>query len=188
MKVAGNEIRPGMVIMHQDGLWTAVKTMAVKPGKGGAYNQVELKNLIDGRKLNERFRAAETVERVRLEERDFQYVYKDGEMLCFMDLENYEQVSLSQEFIGDDQVAFLEEGMKVILVRHEERYIGCQLPQHVTRTVAETEPAIKNQTATSSFKPAILDNGVRTNIPPFISVGERVVVNTETLEYVKRAD
>lgn len=174
--------------MHDGGLWTAVKTMAVKPGKGGAYNQVELKNLIDGRKLNERFRAAETVERVRLDERDFQYLYQDGDMYCFMDVENFEQVSLMRDFIGEEQAAFLEEGMKVILVQHEDRFIGCQLPTQVIRTVAETEPAIKNQTATSSFKPAILDNGVRTNIPPFIGVGERIVVNTETLEYVKRAD
>ncbi|MEM6602663.1 MAG: elongation factor P [Pseudomonadota bacterium] len=188
MRIAGNEIRPGHVIQYQNTLWRAVKCNAVKPGKGGAYNQVELRNLIDGRKLNERFRAAENVERVRLEQRDFTYLYQDGDDLVFMDDETFDQVQLPKDFLDDTQFAFLEENMKVILERHEERYIGCTLPAQVTREISETEPVVKGQTAASSFKPAILDNGVRVMVPPFVTTGEKIVVSTEDVTYVKRAD
>ncbi|MCP1334875.1 elongation factor P [Futiania mangrovi] len=187
MKIDGNEIRPGNVIRHQDTLWVAVKTQAVKPGKGGAYNQVELKNLFDGRKLNERFRASETVERVRLEQRDFQYLYENGDMLVFMDQESFEQVELPRDFVGDRAV-YLQEGMKVMLESHEGTYISCQLPEYVTLEVVETEPTVKGQTAAASYKPAILSNGVRVMVPPFMSTGEKVIVATETSEYVRRAD
>ncbi len=188
MKINGNEIRPGYVLNYQNSLWRAVKSMAVKPGKGGAYAQVELKNLFDGRKLNERFRAAETVERVTLEQRDFTYLYSSGDMLVFMDGETFDQVELRKDFLSDDEVAFLEENMTVVLERHEERYISCQLPAQVIRQIVETEPALKGQTATSSFKPAILDNGVRIMVPQFITTDEKVVVSTADLEYIKRAD
>lgn len=188
MKIAGNEIRPGNVINYQNTLWRAVKCNAVKPGKGGAYNQVELKNLFDGRKLNERFRAAENVERVRLEQVDFTYLYENGDMLVFMDAETFDQVELEKDFLSESDQAFLEENMQVILERHEERYIGCTLPAQVTRTVAETEPVVKGQTAASSFKPAILDNGVRVMVPTFVTTDERIIVSTEELTYVKRAD
>jgi elongation factor P len=187
MKINGNEIRPGNVIQHQGGLWVAVKTQAVKPGKGGAFNQVELKNLIDGRKLNERFRASETVERVRLEQRDHQYLFENGDMLVFMDLENYEQIELERDFVGD-RAAYLQEGMKVQIESHEGKPIGVTLPEQVTCEVVETEPVVKGQTAASSNKPAVLDNGIRIMVPPFVGVGERVVVDTADDSYLRRAD
>ena len=187
MKISGNEIRPGNVIQHQDGLWLAVKTNAVKPGKGPAYNQVELKNLLDGRKLNERFRASETVERVRLEQRDHTFLYEEGDMLVFMDGESYEQISIGREMIGD-RAAFLQDGMQVVVESHEGRPIGVQLPEQVTLEITETEPTVKGQTASSSYKPSTVENGLRVMVPPYISVGEKIIVNTETIEFVKRAE
>ncbi len=187
MKINGNEIRPGNVIEHNGGLWVAVKTNAVKPGKGGAYNQVELKNLIDGTKLNERFRAAETVEKVRLEQKDFTYLYEQGEALVFMDSETYEQLELQKDFVGD-RAAFLQDGMTVTVELYEEKPIGISLPQQVTLKITEADPVVKGQTATSSYKPAVLENGVRVMVPPFISAGERVVVDTDELTYLRRAD
>ena len=187
MKINGNEIRPGNVIEHQGGLWAAVKVNAVKPGKGGAYAQVELKNLVDGRKMNERFRSSETVERVRLEQKDHTFLFAEGEMLVFMDQENYAQISIPSDLIGD-RVAFLQDGMAVVVESHEGRAIGVQLPEHVTLEVVETEPTVKGQTASSSYKPSKVDNGLRVMIPPYMGVGERIIVNTETMEYVKRAE
>ena len=187
MKINGNEIRPGNVIHHQDSLWIAVKTEAVKPGKGPAYAQVELKNLLNGSKLNERFRASETVERVRLEQKDHTYLYEEGDAHVFMDGESYEQINISKEMLGE-RASFLQDGMQVVVESHEGTPIGIQLPQHVTLEITETEPTVKGQTAASSYKPAILDNGLRVMVPPYMSAGERIVVNTETVEYVKRAD
>lgn len=187
MKINGNEIKPGMVIEHQGGLWAAVKTVAVKPGKGGAFNQVELKNLITGSKLNERFRASETVERVRLEQKDFQYLYEEGDSLVFMDNESYEQLELQKDFVGD-RSAFLQDGMKVTVEMHEEKPIGIRLPDQVTLTISEADPVVKGQTATSSYKPAVLENGVRVMVPPFISSGEKIVIDTNELIYLRRAE
>ena len=187
MKINGNEIRIGNIISHQNGLWLAVKTNAVKPGKGGAFNQVELKNLIDGRKLNERFRASETVEKVRLEQKTHTYLYAEGDMLVFMNSENYEQINLEADFIGD-RAAYLTDGMEVQLEFHEERAISVSLPDQVTLSISETEPVVKGQTAANSYKPAILENGVRTSVPPFVNTGERIIVMTEDGSYVKRAD
>lgn len=187
MKINGNEIRPGNIIEHKGGLWAAVKTQAVKPGKGGAFAQVELKNLETGSKLNERFRATETVERIRLEQKDHQFLFADGETLTFMDTTSYEQIELQRDFIGD-RAAFLQDGMIIRLEMYEERPIGISLPEQVTLEITETEPTIKGQTATSSYKPAMLENGVRTNVPPFVEVGERIVVATEDSSYVKRAE
>jgi len=187
MKINGNEIRPGNVIEHDGGLWVAVKTNAVKPGKGGAYNQVELKNLINGTKLNERFRAAETVERVRLEQKDFTFLYEQGNELVFMDDESYEQLQLDKDFVGD-RAAFLQDGMKVTVELHEERPIGIKLPDQVTLTITEADPVVKGQTAASSYKPAVLENGVRVMVPPFITAGEKIVVDTNEITYLRRAD
>ncbi|MEZ5812449.1 MAG: elongation factor P [Rhizobiaceae bacterium] len=187
MKINGNEIRPGNVIEHNGGLWAAVKTNAVKPGKGGAYNQVELKNLIDGTKLNERFRAAETVERVRLEQKDFSFLYEQGEALVFMDLESYEQLELQKDFVGD-RAAFLQDGMTVTVELYEEKPIGISLPDQVTLTIVEADPVVKGQTAASSYKPARMENGIRVMVPPFIESGERIVVDTNEITYVRRAD
>ena len=187
MKINGNEIRPGNVLEHNGGLWAVVKTNAVKPGKGGAFNQVEMKNLIDGTKLNERFRASETVERIRLQQKDFQFLYEQGEALVFMDLESYEQLELQKDFVGDRR-AFLQDGMMVTVELYDERPIGIALPDHVTLAIAEADPVVKGQTAASSYKPAILENGVRILVPPFISAGERVIVDTNELTYLRRAD
>ena len=187
MKINGNEIKPGMVIQHKDSLWVAVKTNAVKPGKGGAFNQVEMKNLLDGRKDNERFRANETVERVRLEQKDFQYLYAEGEMLVFMDMESYEQLELQQEFVGD-RSSFLQDGMSVTVELYEEKPIGIKLPDQVTLKISEADPVVKGQTVSSSYKPAMMENGVRVMVPPFIEAGESVVVDTNTIEYIRRAE
>ncbi len=187
MKMNGNEIKPGNIIKHQDTLWVAVKCNAVKPGKGGAFNQVELKNLLDGRKLNERFRAAETVERVRLDQKPHTFLYRDGDMLVFMNTENYEQINLAEEFVGE-QAQFLTDGMEVDLEFYEERAITVAIPEQVVLEVAETEPVVKGQTAANSYKPAMMSNGTRTTVPPFVGVGERLIINTADGSYVKRAD
>jgi len=187
MKINGNEIRPGNVIEHNGSLWAAVKCNAVKPGKGGAFNQVELKNLIDGTKLNERFRAAETVERVRLEQKDFSFLYALGDALIFMDTQSYEQLELQKDFVGD-RAAFLQDGMTVTLELYEEKPIGIALPDQVTLTITQADPVIKGQTATSSYKPAMLENGVRVMVPPFIEAGERIIVDTNEISYLRRAD
>ncbi|SKA34963.1 elongation factor P [Consotaella salsifontis] len=187
MKINGNEIRPGNVIEHNGSLWAAVKTAHVKPGKGGAFAQVELKNLLDGTKLNERFRASETVERVRLEQKDYQFLYAEGEMLVFMDSESYEQLELQKDFVGE-RAAFLQDGMVVTVELYEERPIGVSLPDQVTLAIVEADPVVKGQTAASSYKPAIMENGVRVMVPPFIEAGERIIVDTNEITYVRRAD
>jgi elongation factor P len=187
MKINGNKITPGMVLEHQGGLWAPVNTNAVKPGKGGAFNQVEMKNLIDGRKLNERFRADETVERVRLEQKDFQFLYAEGDDLVFMDTSSYEQITLASEFVGE-RAAFLQDGMTVTVEMHEERAIGVKLPDQVTLEIVEADPVVKGQTATSSYKPAKLENGLRVMVPPFIGSGERIVVDTNEVTYLRRAE
>ena len=188
MKINGNAIKPGNVIQHEGGLWVAVKAEHVKPGKGGAFAQVELKNLIDGRKLNERFRSDDKVERVTLEQRDFTFLYDQGDSLVFMNQENYEQIELQKDWVGEDQVRFLQDGMVVTIEMHEERPIGVSLPDQVVLEVVETEPTVKGQTASSSYKPAIANNGVRIMIPPYMGVGEKIVVDTTTGEYVRRAE
>jgi elongation factor P len=187
MKINGNEIKPGHVILHNDQLWVAVKTSHVKPGKGGAFAQVELKNITNGTKLNERFRSSETVERVRLEQKDYQFLYEQGDMLVFMETETYEQIELPKEFVGE-RTAFLKEGMMVTVDSYEGKPLGITLPDHVTLQVVEADPVIKGQTATSSYKPAVLENGVRVMVPPFVAAGERVVVDTTEATYVRRAE
>ncbi|MEN0654203.1 MULTISPECIES: elongation factor P [Hyphobacterium] len=188
MKINGNELKPGMAIEHQGTLWTVVKAEAVKPGKGGAFAQVELKNLLDGRKLNERFRSADKVERIRLEQKDHQFLFADGEMLTFMDTDTYEQIALQRDWVGDEQAAYLQDGMMVTLEFHQDQPIGITLPTHVELEIADTEPVVKGQTAANSYKPAVLTNGVRTAVPPFVGVGEKVVIATEDGSYVRRAD
>ncbi len=187
MKINGNEIKPGNVIEHKGGLWAAVKTNAVKPGKGGAFNQVELKNLIDGTKLNERFRASETIEKIRLDQKDFQYLYSEGEMLVFMDLNSYEQLELHNDFVGE-RAAFLQDGMNVRVEMYEEKPIGITLPDQVTLKIVEADPVVKGQTVSSSYKPAVMENGIRVMVPPFIDAGESIIVDTSEITYIRRAD
>ena len=185
-KINGNELKTGFVIEHNDGLWRVVKVDHVKPGKGGAFAQAELRNLRSGSKLNERFRSADRVERVRLEQKDQQYLYADGEFLVFMDTETFEQVFLKTDIL-EDRLPFLAEGMTVTVEFHGEEALSLTLPQKVSCRVEETEPVVAGQTAANSFKPALLDNGIRISVPPFIGAGDEVMVNTETGEYSERA-
>jgi elongation factor P len=185
-KINGNEIRPGNIIEHDGGLWVAVKTEHVKPGKGGAFAQVEMKNLRNGSKLNERFRSADKVERVRLEQKDQQFLYQSDDMLVFMD---------SRDLRADRAACrhprrpppFLQDGMTVTIEYYEEAALSVTLPDKVTCEIAETEPVVKGQTAANSYKPAMLDNGVRVMVPPFVGQGESHRGLTETFEYVERA-
>lgn len=185
-KINGNEIRPGNILEHDGGLWGAVKVNHVKPGKGGAFAQVELKNLRDGRKLNDRFRSEDKVERVRLDQKDQQFLYESDGKLVFMDSETFEQTELDADLLGDRR-PFLQDGMTATIEYYGEEALSVSIPQKVTCTVAETEPVVKGQTAANSYKPAILDNGVRIMIPPFVGEGEAIVVNTEMFEYSERA-
>ena len=188
MKISANTIRPGYVLEYQGSIWGVVKTQHVKPGKGGAFAQLELKNLIDGRKLNERFRSSDTVERVSLDKKDYQFLYEQGDSLVFMDKLSYEQLELQKDWVGEERAQFLQDGMTVTLQFHEERPIGIELPESVVLEVLETEPTVKNQTASGSYKPAKASNGMRIMIPPFMEVGQKIVVNTDTGEYMRRAD
>ncbi|CUX80991.1 MAG: elongation factor P Efp [Roseibaca calidilacus] len=185
-KINGNEIRPGNVLEHDGGLWAAVKVGHVKPGKGGAFAQVEMKNLRDGRKLNERFRSDDKVERVRLEQKDQQFLYETDGRLVVMDMDTFEQIELDAEILGDRR-PFLQDGMTVTVEYYGEEALNMTLPQKVICKVVETEPVVKGQTAANSFKPALLDNGVRVLVPPFVGQDEDIVVNTETFEYSERA-
>ena len=185
-KIYGNEVRPGNIIEHEGGLWVVVKTAHVKPGKGGAFAQVELKNVRDGRKLNERFRSADKVERVRLDQKDQQFLYEQDGMLVFMDSDTFEQIEIPADILGDRR-PFLQDGVTVKVEYYESEALSVDLPDRVICTVTETEPAVKGQTAANSFKPAMLDNGVRVMVPPFVGEGEAIVVSTETMEYVERA-
>ena len=185
-KINGNEIRPGAILDHEGGLWAAVKVDHVKPGKGGAFAQVELKNLRDGRKLNERFRSADKVETVDLEKKDQQFLYETDGMLTFMDSESFEQIALPADLLGDRR-PFLQDGMTVRVEYVGEEALNVALPAKVTCTIATTDPVQRGQTAANSFKPAILDNGLRVLVPPFVGEGERIIVNTESMEYSERA-
>ena len=183
MKINGNAIRPGNIIEHQNQQWRAIKCVAVKPGKGGAFNQVELKNLENGSKLNERFRANEVVEKLIINTKKYQYLYSSEDMLTFMDVESYEQLELPLTMIGE-QKAFLQDGMEVTLEIVDNKPIGIDLPEHVVQEVVETEAVVKGQTASSSYKPAILDNGLRIMVPPHITVGTKISVATLDCSYV----
>ena len=187
MKISGVDIRPGNILEYEGGIWKVAKIQHTQPGKGGAYMQVEMKNLQDGRKTNVRFRSADTVERVRLDTKDFQYLYADGDMLVFMDQDTYEQIQLPADLIGD-AAAFLEDGMEVTLEMWEDKPISVQLPEQVEATIVEADAVVKGQTASSSYKPAILDNGVRVMVPPHITAGTKIVVDVYEQTYVKRAD
>ena len=185
-KINGNEIRPSYVLEHNEGLWIAVKVNHVKPGKGGAFAQVEMKNLRTGSKLNERFRSDDKVEKARLDQKDQQFLYENGVMLVFMDMETYEQIELRSDLLGERR-PFLQDGMMVTIEYYGEEALNISVPQKVTCVVKDTEPAIKGQTAANSYKPAILDNGLRIMIPPFVGPEESIIVNTETFEYSERA-
>ena len=187
MKINAVEIRPGNILEYEGGIWRAVKIQHTQPGKGGAYMQVEMKNLIDGRKNNVRFRSAESVEKVRLDTTDFQFLFREGEQLTFMDKQTYEQMTLPTDLLGD-AAAFLQDGMDVVMELYDERPISVQLPDTIEAMIVEADAVVKGQTASSSYKPAVLDNGVRVMVPPHIGAGTRIVVDVYNQEYVRRAD
>ncbi|MBN8531152.1 MAG: elongation factor P [Alphaproteobacteria bacterium] len=186
MKIDGNSIRPGNILEYKNRLWVVTKIQHTQPGKGGAYMQLEMKDIQSGTKMNERFRSSETVERVRLDQKDYQFLFAEGDLLTFMDNETFDQINLDKAMVGE-QIVFLQEGMKVMVQLYEEKPVGIELPEQVVLTITEADPVVKGQTAASSYKPAILENGVRIMVPPFIESGERVVVNTAEFSYVERA-
>jgi len=187
MKINGNSIRPGNIIEHQGKLWRAVRIQHTQPGKGGAYLQVELKDIRTGTKLNERFRSSETVERVRLDEHPYQFLFSSGDEYTFMDQNTFEQITLDGELIGDPAV-FLQEGMIVTLESYEGSPISVELPETVIMQIVEADAVVKGQTASSSYKPAVLDNGVKVLVPPHITAGTKIVVDVYERSYVRRAD
>jgi elongation factor P len=186
-KITGNEISPGTLIDYDGGLWVAVKTQKVKPGKGGAYNQVELKHVINGTKLNQRFRSDEAVDEVYLDKKDFSFLFASADMLTFMDAETYEQIELAADWVGD-QAQYLVDGMKVMLQLYEGRPISIKLPASVVLTVTEADPVLRGGTAAPSYKGAVLENGMSIQVPPFIDAGTRIVVSTEDGSYLRRAE
>lgn len=186
MKVNGSAVRAGMVVDYENKLWLVVKHEIRTPGNLRSFNQVEMRDIKSGTKTNTRLRADEMLERVSLSQKDYQYLYEDGDNLIFMNQEDFEQISLPKEFLGD-RVAFLQDGMQVQIEMHEAMPIGVKLPETVILEIVEADPVIKGQTASSSYKPAKLENGLRVMVPPFITTGEKIVVNTEELTYVERA-
>ena len=186
MKLNGNAIKPGNVIEHNGRLWTAVKVSHVKPGKGGAFAQIELRDIRDGTKLNERFRSSETVERVILDENQCTFLYADHDQLVFMNAETFEQISIIADMVGE-RAAFLQDGMVINMSSHEGDPISIDLPDTVVMEVTEADAVVKGQTASSSYKPAMLENGVRVLVPPHIEAGTRIVVRPEDSTYVERA-
>ncbi len=186
MKIDGNSLKPGIVIEHLNRLWRVVKTQHVKPGKGGAFMQVELKEIPNGTKMNERFRSSEMIEKVRLEQMDYQYLYGDGESFTFMEQTNYEQIILNKDDLDENQISYLQDGMIVMIETYEGRPIGVKIPEQVVLEVVEADAVIKGQTAASSYKPAIMANGVKILVPPYIVAGEKIVVNTTESVFVER--
>jgi elongation factor P len=186
MKISGVDIRPGNILEYEGGIWKVAKIQHTQPGKGGAYMQVEMKNLQDGRKTNVRFRSADTVEKVRLDTKDYQFLYEDGAMLVFMDQDTYEQITLPSDLLGDAR-PFLQDGMQVSLELWDEKPISVELPSQVEATIVEADAVVKGQTASSSYKPALLDNGVRILVPPHIGAGTKIVVDVYEQSYVGKA-
>lgn len=186
MKISANELRNGMLIEHNGKLWTAGKMQHVKPGKGGAFVQVEMKELKAGTKLNERFRSDESLERVRLDEEECQLLYHDGDMYTFMDTTTFEQLQVSKDIVGDS-ACFLQDNMVVKITSYKGEIIGIVLPDTVVMEIIEADAVVKAQTAASSYKPAVLENGLRILVPPHIEAGMKVVVNTADATYIERA-
>ena len=186
MKILGNEIKPGMIIEHKNDLWSVLKTQHVKPGKGGAFNQVELKSVKKGTKLNERFRSSDTVERAILDDKKFSFLYEDKNNCHFMDQTTYEQIKINKSLLGEKS-KLLKENMEVNVQFHDDQPLLIDLPASVELKIENTDAAIKGQTASSSYKPATLENGIKIMVPPFINSDDKIVLDTRTLEYVKKA-
>ena len=185
MKILGNEIKPGMIIEHKNDLWSVLKTQHVKPGKGGAFNQIELKSVKKGTKLNERFRSNDTVERAILDDKKFNFLYEDENNCHFMDQTNFEQIQINKTLLGEKS-KLLRENMEVNVQFYDDEALSVDLPFSVELKIETTDAAIKGQTASSSYKPATLENGIKIMVPPFINVDDKIILDTRTLEYVKK--
>ena len=185
MKILGNEIKPGMIIEHRNDLWSVLKAQHVKPGKGGAFNQVELKSVKKGTKLNERFRSSDSIERAVLDEKKFNFLYEDENNCHFMDQTNFEQIAINKSLLGEKN-KLLKENMEVNVHFYEDQALSVDLPSSVELTITNTDATIKGQTASSSYKPATLENGINIKVPPFINSGDKIILNTSTLEYIKK--
>ena len=185
MKINAGEIRVGMLLEHKNDLWQVLKTQHVKPGKGGAFAQVEMKSVGKNTKLNERFRSNETVEKASLEEINFNYLYSDENNYFFMDPKNFEQIEIKKNIVGE-KGKLLTENLEVTVSFYNESPIEVELPNQVSCKIASTDVALKGQTVSSSYKPAILDNGVKIQVPPFVEANDEIILDTRTFEYVKK--
>ena len=185
MKISGNEVKPGMLLEHKDDLWEVLKTQHVKPGKGGAFNQIEMKSVNKGTKLNERFRSSDSVEKASIEEINFNYLYEDETYYYFINQKSFEQINLKKEIAGE-KGKFLKEELEVKISFHDEKPISIELPKQVNCKIESTDVALKGQTVSSSYKPAILDNGTKIQVPPFIESGDEIIVDTRSIEYIKK--
>ena len=177
--------KPGNIIEHKNDLYLCLKTQHVKPGKGGAFNQVELKSITKGTKLNERFRSDETIEKASLDERNYQFLYSDNQSLYFMDIKDYEQISITKELIGEDE-DLLTENLNVVIEFYEDKPLKVNLPKHLEFEIIETDGVVKGQTASSSYKPAVIQNNIKIQVPPFINQGDKVVIESASRDYVKK--
>ena len=187
MKIEGNQIKIGNILDINSKLWRVTKTQHTQPGKGGAYLQVELKDIKEGTKTNGRFRSSERVERAVLDEREYQFLYKINDKFCFMNNQSYEQIEIGSDIIDNDQAKFLKENENVLIQLYDSSPVSIVLPDHVTFEVIESDAVIKGQTAASSYKPAILEKNIKTSVPPFIQVGDKIVINTKDSSYVEKA-
>ena len=185
MKISGNEIRVGMLIEHKNDLWEVLKTQHVKPGKGGAFAQVEMKSMNKNTKLNERFRSSDTVEKASLDEVKFNFLYKDESDYYFINQKSFEQINIKKDIIGE-KGKMLSENLEVNISFYNDRPLTVDLPNQVTCKIESTDVALKGQTVSSSYKPATLDNGINIQVPPFIESGDSIIVDTRTIEYVKK--
>ena len=185
MKISGNEIKPGMLLEHKDDLWEVLKTQHVKPGKGGAFNQVEMKSVNKSTKLNERFRSSDTVEKAALEEINLNFLYEDDSEFYFINQKTFEQINIKKNIVGEKS-KFLSENLEVKISFYEEKPISIELPNQINCKVESTDVALKGQTVSSSYKPATLYNGIKIQVPPFIESDDEIVVDTRTIEYIKK--
>ena len=186
MIILGNEIKPGMIIEHKDDLWSVLKAQHVKPGKGGAFTQVELKSVKKGTKLTERFRSSDNVERAILDDKKFNFLYEDEKNCHFMNQTNFEQVQINKSLLGEKN-KLLKENMEVNVQFYDDQALSIDLPSSVELKIESTDATIKGQTASSSYKPATLENGIKIMVPPFINSDDKIVLDTRTLEYIKKA-
>ncbi len=185
MKINAGEIRVGMLLEYKNDLWQVLKTQHVKPGKGGAFAQVEMKSVGKNTKLNERFRSSETVEKASLEEAKFNYLYEDEINYFFMDPKSFEQIEIKKDVVGDQGKLF-SENLEVSVNFYNENPISVELPNQVKCKIETTDAALKGQTVSSSYKPATLENGLNIQVPPFIESGDEVIIDTRNLEYLKK--